>query len=96
MGKPTTFSMVKKNGIFYEIDGLERDRLIQRNKAQNEIFECIKANPGIKQKQIVEKLNKHKGNVSRDITKLLKDEYITGNSSEGYLATPDNRDKFDN
>ena len=96
MGKPTTFSMVKKNGIFYEIDGLERDRLIQRKTAQNEIFKCIKANPGIKQKQIVEKLNKSKGNVSRDITKLLKEDYITGNSFEGYLAIPDNRDNFDN
>ena len=96
MGKPTTFSMVKKNGIFYEIDGLERDRLIQRKTAQNEIFECIKANPEIKQKQIVEKLNKPKGNVSRDITKLLKDDYITGNSFKGYLATPDNHDKLDN
>ena len=86
MGKPTTFSMVKKNGIFYEIDGLERDRLIQRKTAQNEIFECIKANSGIKQKQIVEKLNKHKQNVSRDIIKLLKNDYITGNSNDGYFA----------
>ena len=58
-------------------------------------FECIKANPGIKQKQIVEKLNKPKGNVSRDITKLLKDDYITGNSFKGYLV-PDNRDNLDN
>ena len=54
-----------------EVDGLERDRLIQRKTAQNEIFECIKANPEIKQKQIVEKLNKPKGNVSRDITKFF-------------------------
>ena len=56
----------------------------------------FKANPGIKQKQIVEKLNKPKGNVSRDITKLLKYEYIIGSSFEGYLATPDNRDNLDN
>ena len=96
MGKPTTFSMVKKNGIFYEIDGLERDRLIQRKTAQNEIFECIKENPHIKQKEIVEKLNKLKGNISRDITKLLKKDYIIGNSSEGYLATLDNVDNLDN
>lgn len=96
MGKPTTFSMVKKNGIFYEIDGLERDRLIQRKTAQNEIFECIKENPHIKQKEIVEKLNKPKGNVSRDITKLFTQNYITGNSSKGYLATPDNVDNLDN
>ena len=76
--------MIKKNGIFYEIDGLERDRLLQRKTAQNAIFECIKENPHIKQKEIVEKLKKPKGNVSRDITKLLKENYITGNSSEGY------------
>ena len=56
MGKPTTFSMIKKNGIFYKIDGLERDRLLQRKTAQNEIFECIKENPHIQQKEIVEKL----------------------------------------
>ena len=42
--------------------------------------------------QIVEKLNKSKGNVSRDITKLIKEDYITGNSFEAYLATPDNLD----
>ena len=43
----------------------------------------------------VEKLNKPKGNISRDITKLLKEDYITGNSFEGYLATPDNHDNLD-
>ena len=43
-------------------------------------------------KEIVEKLKKPEGNVSRDITKLLKENYITGNSSEGYLATLDNLD----
>ena len=88
--------MVKQNGIFYEIDGLERDRLLKRKSAQNEIFECIKENSHIKQKEIVEKLNKPKGNISRDITKLLKENYITGNSSEGYLATPDNVDNLEN
>mgnify|MGYP002832115790 CR=1 FL=1 len=96
MGKPTTFSVVKKNGIFYEIDGLERDRLLKRKSAQNEIFECIKENSHIKQKEIVEKLNKPKGNISRDIIKLLKQNYITGNSSEGYLAILDNVDNLDN
>ena len=88
--------MIRKNGIFYEIDGLERDRLLQRKTAQNEIFECIKENPHIKQKEIVEKLKKPKGNISRDIAKLLKENYITGNSSEGYLATIDNLDNLDN
>ena len=38
MRKPTTFLMVKKNGIFYEIDGLERDRILQRKTVQNAIF----------------------------------------------------------
>ena len=38
MGKPTTFLIVKKNGIFYEIDGLERDRILQRKTVQNAIF----------------------------------------------------------
>ena len=74
------------------IDGLERDRLLQRKSAQNEIFKCSKENPHIKQKEIVEKLNKPKGDISKDITKLLKENYITGNFSEGYLVTPDNVD----
>ena len=46
----------------------------------------IKTNPGIKQKQIVEKLNKQKQNVSRDIIKLLKNDYISGNPNDGYFA----------
>ena len=50
----------------------------------------------VKQKEIVAKLKKPKGNVSRDITKLLKENYITGNSSEGYLATRDNVDNLGN
>ena len=36
------------------------------------------------------------GYVSRDIAKLLKENYIIGNSSEGYLATLDNVDNVDN
>tara|TARA_B100001057_G_scaffold451020_1_gene493615 strand:- start:76 stop:1053 length:978 start_codon:yes stop_codon:yes gene_type:complete len=97
MAAAKTFSLVKRNGIFYEIDGLERDRLIQRKTAQNEILECIKANSGIKQWQIVEKLNKQKQNVSRDIIKLLKTDYITGNPNDGYFAviSPDYPDDTD-
>ena len=41
-GAASAFSLEKKNGIFFEINGLERDRLIQLKTAQNEIFECIK------------------------------------------------------
>ena len=59
--------------------------------------QCMKANPGIKQKQIVEKLNKQKQNVSRDIIKLLKNDYITGNPNDGYFAaiSPDYLDDTD-
>jgi len=97
MGAASEFSLKKKNGIFFEIDGLERDRLIQRKTAQYEIYECIKANSGIKQKQIVEKLNKQKQNVSRDINKLINSDYITGNPSDGYFAVkpPDYPDDSD-
>ena len=97
MGAASEHSLKKKNGIFFEIDGLERDRLIQRKTAQYEIYECIKANSGIKQKQIVEKLNKQKQNVSRDIIKLLKNDYISGNPNDGYFAftPPDYPDDTD-
>ena len=60
------------------------------------ILQCIKANPGIKQKQLSELLHKPKGNVSRDTNKLLQSGYITGNPFDGYLATPDNPDNLDN
>ena len=52
---------------------------------------------GIKQWQIVEKLNKQKQNVSRDITKLLKNDYISGNPNDGYFAVtlPDYPDDTD-
>ena len=96
MGAASEFSLVKRNGIFFEIDGRER-QAIQRKPAQNEIFECIKLNPRIKQKQIVEMLKKHKQNVSRDIIKLLRNDYITGNSNDGYFAVtpPDYPDETD-
>jgi hypothetical protein len=44
MGKPTTFSMIKKNGIFYEIDGLERDRFLERKTVQNGYLTAAKKN----------------------------------------------------
>ena len=96
MAAAKTFSLVKHNGIYYEIDGLEKDKLIQRKTAQNDILQCIKANPGIKQKQLSELLHKPKGNVSRDTNKLLQSGYITGNPFDGYSPTPDNLDNFDN
>ena len=42
-------------------------------------------------------LKKHKQNVSRDIIKLLKNDYITGNPNDGYFAVtpPDYPDDTD-
>jgi hypothetical protein len=42
MSKPTTFSMIKKNGSFFKIDGLERDRLLKRKTAQNAYLTAAK------------------------------------------------------
>ena len=95
MAAAKTFSMVKKNGIFYEIDGLERDRLIQRKAAQNEIYEYVISNPGAKQVDIAKELNMDTGNVSRNCKKLISSDYIYLNGGGGYYATPDNPDKSD-
>ena len=94
MAAAKTFSLVKNNNIFYEIDGLEKDRLIQRKPAKNKIFEYVISNPGAKQVDIAKALNMDTGNVSRDCKILTGDDYIylTG---DGYFATPDNPDKSD-
>jgi len=58
----------------------------------------IAKNPNINQSEIIKALNLPKGNVSRDISKLIKLGFIGGNPSEGYtaLSTTDNLDNLDN
>lgn len=94
MGAASEHSLKKKNGIFFEIDGLEKERLIQRKPAQNKIREYVIANPGAKQVDIAKALKMDAGNVSRDCGKLTGDNYIYL-TDNGYFATPDNPDKFD-
>ena len=96
MGAANTFSLVKKNGIFYEIDGFEKDRLIERKTGQYAVLEYIRNNPGTMQKQIVDALKKPPGNISRDIGKLLKSNYVFGDPIKEYSANVDNLDNSDN
>ena len=65
-------SINKKNRIFFEIDGLEKERLIQRKPAQNKICEYLIANPGAKQVDIAKALKMDAGNVSRDCGKYIQ------------------------
>ena len=94
MGAASEFSLKKKKGIFFEINGLKRDRLIQRKPAQDKILEHVRINSVAKQVDIAKALNMDTGNVSRDCKKLIGDDYIflTG---DGYYATPDKSDKSD-
>ena len=88
MGKATTFSMTKRNGIFYEIDGLERDRLIQKKEAQNAIYEFVCANPGKRQVDIARALGMDTGNVSSKCKKLVASDYLVSNSENCYFPAP--------
>ena len=90
MAKSQEFGLEKVDGIYYRIVGHAKDLALSRKKAQEEICDCIKANPGIRQFEIVQKLERSKQNVNRAVRKLMRDGYITGTSNDGYtiLETP--------
>ena len=76
--------METADGIYYRIVGHAKDLALSRKKAQEEICDCIKTNPGIRQFEIVQKLERSKQNVNRAVRKLMRDGYITGTSNYGY------------
>jgi len=90
MAKAQEFALEKVDGIYYRIAGHAKDLALSRKKAQQEVCDCIKANPNIRQFELVQKLERSKQNVSRAVGKLIRDGYITGNSNDGYtiLETP--------
>ena len=61
------------NGIYFRIVGHAKDLALSRKKAQQEVCDCIKANPNIRQFEIVQKLERSKQNVSRAVDKLIRD-----------------------
>ncbi len=90
MAKSQEFGLEKVDGIYFRIVGHAKDLALSRKKAQQEVCDCIKANPNIRQFEIVQKLERSKQNVSRAVGKLIRGGYITGNSNDGYaiLETP--------
>jgi len=89
-----TYNLVRK-GVEFEIEGLAKDAQLRMNPTQNAIYQFIAANPDCHQKTIVDALSLDKGNVSRDIGKLIAAEHINGDAVRGYVVrqhadNPDN------
>jgi len=89
-----TFNLVR-NGVEFEIEGLAKDAQLRMNPTQNEIYQFIEAKPDCHQKTIVNEITIDKGNVSRDIGKLIAAEHISGDAIKGYVVrqhadNPDN------
>ena len=68
--------------------GTEKEALIKGKSTQNKILEYVKDNPGVRQVDIVRALKLLETNVSRDMRKLLQDEYIIIDDKKRYHATP--------
>ena len=88
MGAAQTYQLTKTNGIYFEIAGTEKEALIKGKSTQNKILEYVKHNPGVRQVDIVRALKLLETNVSRDMRKLLQDEYIIIDDKKRYHATP--------
>ena len=89
-----TYNVVRK-GVEFEIEGLAKDAKLRMNPTQNEIYQFIADNPDCHQKTIVDALSLDKGNLSRDIGKLIAAEHISGDAVRGYVVrqhgdNPDN------
>ena len=74
---------------------MAKDAKLRMNPTQNDIYQFIAANPDCQQKTIVDALSLDKGNVSRDIGKLIAAEHISGDAVRGYVVrqhadNPDN------
>ena len=88
MGASETYQLTKTNGIYFEIAGTEKEALIKGKATQNKILEFVKENPGVRQVDIVRALKLLETNVSRDMRKLLQDEYVIIDDEKRYHATP--------
>ena len=90
-----TYNVVR-NGVEFEFDGLAKEALLRMNSAQNQIYGFILENPDCHQKTISNELEMKKGNVCRDIKKLIETEMILGNPVVGYRVKHVPADNFDN
>ena len=87
MGASNTYQLTKTNGIFFEIAGTEKEVLIKGKVTQNKILGFVQENPGMRQVEIARALNLLETNVSRDMRKLLQEEYVTIDAKKCYHAT---------
>ena len=87
-----------RDGVEFEIEGLAKDAQLRRHPTQNEMYQFIASNPYCHQKTIVNALSIDKGNVSRDIGKLIAAEHISGDAIRGYVVRQhgDNHDDSNN
>jgi len=90
-----TYNVVR-NGVEFEFDGLAEEAILRMNSAQNQIYGFITENPDCHQKTISNELEMKKGNVSRDIKKLIETGMILGNPVVGYRVKHVPTDNFDN
>ena len=90
-----TFNLVR-NGVEFEFDGLADEAKLRMNSAQNQIYGFILENPDCHQKTISNELEMKKGNVCRDIKKLIEKGVVLGNPVVGYRVKKLTADNFDN
>lgn len=90
-----TYNVVR-NGVEFEFDGLAEEAILRMNSAQNQIYGFILENPDCHQKTISNELEMKKGNVSRDIKKLIETGMILGNPVVGYRVKHVPTDNSDN
>ena len=89
---------LKLCGTTFEFDGSAKEADLKNKKGLLSIHELVSQNPQIKQSEIAAKLKKSKGNVSRDIAKLIQRGLLKGCPEEGYavIKLADNLDNLDN
>lgn len=85
-----------RDGVEFQFDGLAEEATLRINTAQNQIYQFVRQNPDCHQKIIVNELEMKKGNVSRDIKKLIETGMVLGNSTIGYRVNSATIDNFDN
>ena len=90
-----TFNLAR-NGVEFEIEGLAKDAQLKMNPAQYRIYQFILENPDCYQKTMINELEMKKGNISRDIKKLIETGMVFGNSTIGYRVNSATIDNFDN
>ena len=90
-----TFNLVR-NGVEFEIEGFAKDAHLKMNPAQYRIYQFIRENPDCYQKTMINELEMKKGNISRDIKKLIETGMVFGNSTIGYRVNSATTDNLDN